>query len=65
MGRQTYSDRFKCVCVPLMIFELINNFNNFYNIKSIVLRYLAYSPPVGHANWLTGTDAYMTDVGHI
>jgi len=33
MGRQVYSDRFKCVCecvcVSLMTFELINNFNIF------------------------------------
>jgi len=29
MGRQVYSDRFKCVCVPLMTSELINNFNVF------------------------------------
>jgi len=29
MGRQAHSDGFKCVCVPLMTSELIDNFNVF------------------------------------
>ena len=52
-----------CVCVHLMTFELINNFN-VSTISSQLFCYLAYSPLVEHAIQLTGTGAFITDVGH-